>query len=848
MLKQIKCVLYLLLLALILTGCERPVYGTFIKRDPYFPASYINSVEIEENTVKIGADGDFKYVVTAETPFRIHAELSELTPGRFKSPITSTHKGIREITFSSKPYPKPSTTVTIALISPMKVKDSYDDGVLTLTFERAGPEVAAPVPVEPQSGSTVEPAPKTVPPYDAKNIISVDYKKDSQSAFLQITADGSIRPKVSKNNSQLIIDIPDAKLSAEVPQNLAPPVKSIKWELKNTGVRFILALDKGTSYYDSELDGSLLITFTSDELVESEIIDSAMAKQQAPTQQAQTQRKQAGKPVARKNARAEKDLHQDTTLPDKVATPEQSTQRPLKSIDSTVFCNDDGFVAETVCKATGISPKLNFDFKSADIVPVFSLLAEASGCNIVINPEDTEIKEKKVTLKVSNSNWYNIANLVLKMYKLACKQEGNIIMIIPASSISKESEERIKRRQDLIKEKELDVQYHQMGHKVREAELYRELPVLEIFKLNYVEASDVKGILMGINVIPAQIKKAGKEPGYMQGALGDMTRAREAAELGGVDLSQKKKDAEAQKSDQSSSKDKQSPYLSPVGTMLVDTRSNSLIVKDIPSSLEVIARLIKELDQPATQVLIEAKIVEISRNASVNLGIEWASFGRSSHNDVGFGGASNPSLGQTGSSYISNFPTPIGSLGGGLLMGILNRQGTFGLDIKLDALAASGEGKVITKPSILTVNRKSATIQQGSQAPYLVTNQYGIGSVAYLSLTTTIEVTPTVIEDGTVILDLNITKQDQTGTAQVAGSDAPQATVLSETTTAMVNNGETLVLGGIITMERTTSTSGLPGLQDIPLIGGLFKTTQEVDNSNEYIIFITPRIIKKKVD
>ena len=308
--------------------------------------------------------------------------------------------------------------------------------------------------------------------------------------------------------------------------------------------------------------------------------------------------------------------------------------------------------------------------------------------------------------------------------------------------------------------------------------------------------------------------------------------------------------------------DKAQPILSKRGSAVVDARTNTLFVQDTPSRLEQVRALIKKIDIPVRQVMIEARIVEasdtFSRNLGARLGIHDRANGQgvlNSSNRVLVGGNLNDTLAHTGQvttipsiNDFTNVNLPVAGTGGstpGVFSMILFNEGlTRFLNMEVSALQADGKGKIISSPRVITADQIEATIEQGQQIPYQQATSSGATSVSFKSATLSLKVKPQITPDDNVIMDLNIHK-DSIGTVTTSGG--PSIDTKQIATSVLVQNGGTVVIGGIYSQTETDATNKIPVLGDAPFVGFLFRNNAKSDTKNELLIFISPRIIKSSL-
>ncbi len=310
--------------------------------------------------------------------------------------------------------------------------------------------------------------------------------------------------------------------------------------------------------------------------------------------------------------------------------------------------------------------------------------------------------------------------------------------------------------------------------------------------------------------------------------------------------------------------DKTQPILSKRGSAIFDVRTNKLFVQDVPSRLEDVRRLLAEIDVPVAQVLIEARIVEAEDNFARNLG------SRLGYNESAIGhNAANRGLFTVGGGLSSTgfqtgqIATPIpdfmnDSLGSNLRAGdlagskvgqlsfvLFNRARTQFLNLELTALEQDGKGKVISSPRVMTADQIEALIEQGVEIPYQQATSSGATSVSFRKANLALKVKPQITPDGRVMMELDINKD--TPNTQLSTGAGVAIDTKHVKTQVLVENGGTVVIGGIYTQDERSTTARIPFLGDIPYVGFLFKKTERKDNKTELLVFITPKIISDTV-
>jgi type IV pilus assembly protein PilQ len=297
--------------------------------------------------------------------------------------------------------------------------------------------------------------------------------------------------------------------------------------------------------------------------------------------------------------------------------------------------------------------------------------------------------------------------------------------------------------------------------------------------------------------------------------------------------------------------------LSARGETVVDARTNTLIVKDIARNVDEVATLIRLLDKPIPQVMIEARIVEATTSFTRDLGVQWGgkyTASAATGNPTGFtfpnsvSVTGGPTMGATVSgtgNYFVNLPAAAGSGAGGAIgftFGSLNKA--LNLDLVLSALESTGEGKVISTPRVSALDNKEAKIEQGQSIPYQSTSSSGT-QVQFIDAQLSLAVTPHVTPDNKIFMKIQAQK-NAPDTSLLGAGGQPSIRKNQATTEILLADGETAVIGGILIIDRGTTIQRVPFFADLPLIGWLFKKKVTRDDKRELLIFITPRIIRQE--
>ena len=321
----------------------------------------------------------------------------------------------------------------------------------------------------------------------------------------------------------------------------------------------------------------------------------------------------------------------------------------------------------------------------------------------------------------------------------------------------------------------------------------------QVFRLNYQSAGDVRNMLLGA------------------GAAG-------GAAVGGTTTSR---------------------ILSKRGSLTADTRTNQLFVSDIPSKLEEVQAFLQKIDIPVRQVMIEARIVEADDGFSRNLGAK-----------LGF--ASNTNGARYGNTYTNVLPgatsdnspaisLPANGINGvnaaSVAVSLFNAGAGRFLALELSALEADGRGKIVSSPRVVTADNIKALIEQGTEIPYQQATSSGATSVSFKKANLKLEVTPKITPDGNIFLDVDVNK-DSVGIQTTNGFAIDTKHVQTQ---VLVENGGTVVIGGIYTQNERTDINKVPLLGDIPVLGNLFKSTAKINKRTELLVFLTPRVLSDQL-
>lgn len=287
-------------------------------------------------------------------------------------------------------------------------------------------------------------------------------------------------------------------------------------------------------------------------------------------------------------------------------------------------------------------------------------------------------------------------------------------------------------------------------------------------------------------------------------------------------------------------------FLSERGSAIAEPRTNQLFVTDTASKLEDVRQLLASLDVAVRQVMIEARIVEARDSFGRSLGVKLGGGGRTQGN-VAVGGnyatATNLALGQTAdsSSNFINLPASVSTVDsvGSFALSIFNSSATRFLTLELSAMEADGQGRVVSSPRLITADQTKALIEQGTEYPYSVTAPNGATTIAFKKAVLKLEVTPQITPEGNIILDLDVNK-DSRGESTTQGVAIDTKHIKTQ---VLIENGGTVVIGGIFELDETNQENKVPGLGDVPVLGNLFKSRTKESVKREMLVFITPKVI-----
>ena len=453
-----------------------------------------------------------------------------------------------------------------------------------------------------------------------------------------------------------------------------------------------------------------------------------------------------------------------------------------------------------------IGSKLSLNFQEIDVKSVLMILAdhiktqEGKEINIIT----TDTVSGSIALHVNDVPWDQVLDVVMKLRGLSKRENGNVILVGPTEEIK------------VLEEKELE------ARKIQE-----ELEPLknENIQINYAKAEDICAILMGRSVSTTTGSGKSGSSGGGSGASGScgssttggLQRAPLTATTGGPG---------------GANSNLTPGLLSARGSVIADGRTNVLIIKDTATQLEEIHKMIARLDIPVRQVMIEARVViartSFARDLGVRFGVNSKRVNLSDNAQM---------LADLGYTFAAASPP-------GALAMTLAAGANYLLDFEIEALQDEGNGEQLSNPRVLTSDRQLAHIEQGTQIPYTVTSQEG-PNTQFINATLLMDVTPQITPSGSIIMEIEVSKDAPGERVPTAIGEALAIEKKNIQTKVQVEDGETVVLGGVYESNNETSRQSVPWLGDIPIFGWLFTPQKNVtDSKTELLIFVTPKVVK----
>jgi type IV pilus assembly protein PilQ len=711
----------------------------------------ITDIAVQGDTLTISCSRNFIYTIySSDDPYKLTVGIPDMQLGNFKNKMDFDNARITEIIPQQIESPRPSVKLELTLQAPSSVVPQYKDNTLILLMQNVPPaassetktgtsdalepaadaaaqstndagkidgpasqgagdgkDTAADIPEQAVSEQSQmgEPAPVQ----QATEITGIELERANGGVDVVISGNGSITPIVFPLDGRIVVDIPSVSLKTAVPKRGVKPLKGIRAGEQKDKVRLVLDLGKKTQYDVSSKGNSFVIALRPEGSPQNAAPAAASAQ---PSTQGASSREAAVKDEGGTTA----EITSAPDLPGKYA-----------------------------------GKKISLDFQDAEIGPIFRLLADVNGYNLVLDPS----VRGKITIKLMNVPWDQALDIILNTFNLSKSIEGNILWIAPTGVFAKILDDKAKEKEAAEKAEPL---------------------TQEIIRINYATAGDISSAIS-------------------QGKL-----------------------------------------LSPRGSITIDARMNTLVIKDTAQSIAQVRDLVAIMDVSKPQVMIEAKLVQVSTDYTETLGVQWGGFFSTKLNDTH----------AIGGEFSVNTPTipagPTTTNPGGAINMTVGSANSVNVNLSLSALETISKAKTLANPKILTMDNEAATIQQGTTFFIPTVSQAGTQTQAQTA-TLSLTVTPKIAPDGYV--QLKVVTTNNTLEPGTAGADAVVDTQ-SMTTQALVKNGETLVLGGIYQKDESEANTQVPFLGRIPGLGWLFRERTTLGPKvRELMIFITPTILSQ---
>ncbi|EKD98187.1 MAG: hypothetical protein ACD_23C00545G0001 [uncultured bacterium] len=490
----------------------------------------------------------------------------------------------------------------------------------------------------------------------------------------------------------------------------------------------------------------------------------------------------------------------DFGTPVQIVTTSQQGERvrmviePVGDWDHSAYQSDNQFVVEIRQKKVDLSKltqgpgysgeKLSLNFQNIEVRSLLQVIADFTNFNIVTSDTVTGA----LTLRLKDVPWDQALQIIMDAKGLGMRKSGSVLWIAPKDEIDARTKKDFEAAQAIQKLEPLKTQ---------------------AFQLNYAKAADMV----------AQLTTSSS------GGTGSSTR-----------------------------------FLTERGSAISEPRTNQLFVTDTPSKLEDVRQLLATLDVAVRQVLIEARIVEARDTFGRSLGVRLggADLRQSPGSGYGIGGGNRAAFGTSYNNAVAtsvggtvntsdnfvNLPASLSNVSsvGSFALSIFNSAANRFLTLELSAMEADGKGKIVSSPRIITADQTKALIEQGTEYPYSVTAPNGATTLAFKKAVLKLEVTPQITPEGNIILDLDINK-DSRGETTTQGVAIDTKHIKTQ---ILIENGGTVVIGGIFEMEDTNQENKIPVLGDVPVLGNLFKSRTKESSKREMLVFITPKVISDR--
>jgi type IV pilus assembly protein PilQ len=455
-------------------------------------------------------------------------------------------------------------------------------------------------------------------------------------------------------------------------------------------------------------------------------------------------------------------------------------------------------------------PKVSFDFYMTNLHNVLRLIGDIGGVNIVVGDE---VKEKKITLSLKEIPWDEALNSILDSNNLKKLEQGErTYLVVNSETYKKFQDEKIKSRSDELKNELENLKNEELRQKLGKVPW-----VTRQFQIKNIDVKFIEDKIKEVE--EKEALQAGKTISGSTVGTGPSVSLEKTVRWTGV-------------------------------TLISVPHTNTLIVKGTERDVDYIGELIKAIDQPIPQVMIEARIVEAQTSFSRDLGVRWGgsyAFGNTSAPFAGTIRGGDAGIQGSNSNYAVNLPftNTASNVFGGL--GIAFAGTNFNLDARLQAMEQEGRAKIISSPKILTKPDNEATIKQGQSIPVTTRDQNNAFTTTYKDAALILSVKPQIASSKKIRIKIKISKNAIDDSVPRDSLGNPTISTKEAETEMIVNDGDTVVIGGIIFKSENNQTNKVPGLADIPFLGWLFKTRSKTTSDTELLIFLTPKIERASI-
>ncbi len=776
-----------------------------------------------------------------------------------------------------------------AVAQPMQTQKQESPEPPTIIAEKTTPEPT-------KTPASARPSATSKPP--VVEVTGVQVQAGAGGATILVTADGLLSDYESfalPDPPRLVIDLPHARHA--IPQPVALPAGSPILKVRTTQyrerpvpiVRLVFDLAAALPFKTERIENGLEISL------------GEVPKESAPPPSVATRPKREEVPKQPPLTRQKPPPIVSTKRPGPEPGRAPSPEVPkLAEIPAPVSPTEEQAPpAPPVPQKTPLaaSSRISLDFKRADLEDLLRLISEVSGLNIVAADSVRAVKDPKVTIRLVSVEWRQALDLILRSKDLSYEQDGNVIYVGSRSEIQKAKLDRaedIRKADEAIKKMEQEARLReiQIEEEKRKAEgerrkaeearkkaeeeerRYAEEPqCTKVIQLAHTKASEVKK-----HLDPLKTRRGSVEVDERTNTIivNDVQSACLKMAAIAKDLDAPPKDPfvtrlipfnYAKAADLRTSF---APLKTPQGTVIVDERSSRVIIKDLPPVVEKMEMVLKQIDIPTPQVLIEARIVEASRQFSQSLGVQWGGgsllttpgrspvtlFGGSSQ-ATGTGGITFPLAGQTAGPGPVPFPGPVplalnlpalasgaSPFALGATIGTLSNKLLLG--IQLSAAEREGRIRTLSSPRVATQDNEEAEIKQGTQVPFTTIDASGRTVVSFQDAFIKLKVKPHITPDGRVSMKVEAERSFAGDRIDFSGGFAFPINTRKATTNILVQNGSTVVIGGLLQSTEQIAEDRVPVLGRIPILGWLFKR-QSIgpDERVELLIFLTPSVLQE---